>query len=363
MQIDKNLAGSDVIRAGKELIENGLIARTWGNISARLSDSEFLITPSGRTYEDMELKDLVAVSITDETYLGDIKPSSEKGVHAVIYALHPEVNFIIHTHQNYATAISVLGADLNDYEECDGEYGRILGGRIPCAKYGMSSTRRLCNNVRRAVASAMDSKCVLMKDHGVVCFGRDHDEAFKVAFTLEEVCKHQYGKLAGGFPLGEEEEYKPGRVTDFGEIIFKGSDDQYRDLFEKTDAGCIVHCRTPYVMKMSEHSGEWRPFVDDQAQIVGVTVRTLRSADDMDVVARALKGRNAVFIRGEGAFCIGADEEDAKAVCMVLEKGCIAAYLASKITGIAPVDMISRHKERSIYVKSYSKLKDIGRRD
>ncbi len=43
-------AKETVIRAGKELIAAGLIARTWGNISCRISETQFVITPSGRAF-------------------------------------------------------------------------------------------------------------------------------------------------------------------------------------------------------------------------------------------------------------------------------------------------------------------------
>ena len=42
-----------VVAAGKKLVESGLIARTWGNVSARISDTQFVITPSGRAYETL----------------------------------------------------------------------------------------------------------------------------------------------------------------------------------------------------------------------------------------------------------------------------------------------------------------------
>ena len=52
-----------VVKAGKELIEKGLIARTWGNVSARISDTQFVITPSGRAYEDLlPMKSLLLIS-------------------------------------------------------------------------------------------------------------------------------------------------------------------------------------------------------------------------------------------------------------------------------------------------------------
>ena len=95
-----------VIEAGLKLVEKKLIARTWGNISARISSDEFIITPSGRAYDSLSPSDLVKVRIKDCSYSGNIKPSSEKGVHAAAYSLRSHVGFIIHTHQYYASAVA-----------------------------------------------------------------------------------------------------------------------------------------------------------------------------------------------------------------------------------------------------------------
>ena len=101
-------AKETVIRAGHELIAAGLIARTWGNISCRISDTQFVITPSGRAYETLTPEEIVLVNIEDLEYEGEIKPSSEKGIHAACYKLRPEVNFVIHTHQVNASIVSAL---------------------------------------------------------------------------------------------------------------------------------------------------------------------------------------------------------------------------------------------------------------
>ena len=63
-----------VVAAGKKLVESGLIARTWGNVSARISDTQFVITPSGRAYETLTPEEVVVVNIEDCSYEGDIKP-------------------------------------------------------------------------------------------------------------------------------------------------------------------------------------------------------------------------------------------------------------------------------------------------
>ena len=81
-------AKQDVIDAGKKLVEYGLIARTWGNVSCRISETQFVITPSGKPYDGLTPDDIVVVNIDDYSYEGDIKPSSEKGIHAAVSYTH-----------------------------------------------------------------------------------------------------------------------------------------------------------------------------------------------------------------------------------------------------------------------------------
>ena len=90
------------------------VARTWGNVSARISDTQFVITPSGRAYETLTPEEVVVVNIEDCSYEGDIKPSSEKGVHAAAYRHHPTVDFVIHTHQKAATIVSITGMEIRN---------------------------------------------------------------------------------------------------------------------------------------------------------------------------------------------------------------------------------------------------------
>jgi len=170
-----------VIQAGHELIDKKLIARTWGNISARISDTEFVITPSGRSYEDLKPEELVKVRISDLSYEGDIKPSSEKGIHADVYVLRPDVNFVIHTHQLYATAVSVEGKDT--------EFAL-------CAGYGLPGTKTLRHKVIDAIKKDVSKNAILMRRHGALCLGVSYEDAFENADRLEEQSKRLYDTLA-----------------------------------------------------------------------------------------------------------------------------------------------------------------------
>ena len=120
-------AKAEVVKAGLELVKSGLIARTWGNVSCRVDDEYFVITPSGRSYESLTPDDIVLVKIEDCSYESEIKPSSEKGIHAQAYKLRKDVNFVIHTHQKNASAVSFLGYDINMVPE---ESRAIIGTAV-----------------------------------------------------------------------------------------------------------------------------------------------------------------------------------------------------------------------------------------
>lgn len=165
-----------IIKAGLMLTKEKLIARTWGNISARISDDEFIITPSGKAYTSLNETDLVKVKISDLTYVGNIKPSSEKGIHASSYTLRADVNFVVHTHQNFATAISIEGNH----------------PFAPTAKYGLPGTKKLRKNVNDVILKNKEASCFLLERHGALILGTSLDDCFEKANKLEELSKEVY---------------------------------------------------------------------------------------------------------------------------------------------------------------------------
>jgi L-fuculose-phosphate aldolase len=63
-----------------------------------------VITPSGWDCEQLTTDEMVLINIKDLSYEGNIKPSSEIGLHAEIYKGRKEIRAIIHTHsQNVCT--------------------------------------------------------------------------------------------------------------------------------------------------------------------------------------------------------------------------------------------------------------------
>ena len=341
MSFEKAIAEQMILRACERLVSGGLIARTWGNISARLSDEEFLITPSGRDYDGMTADELVTVKIKDHSWEGEIKPSSEKGMHAELYKLRPECDFIIHTHQTRASALSVYGEDfsLSDYpaDIATDEEREVLGPVIPCAKYGLSSTKTLAKNVAKAAKAHPDCSAVLMKHHGAVVMGADDEEAFRAAFALEAVSGRIYEKKCNQKIMTED-----------------GGSKAWESIY-----GSMLKVKTPYVMEMSRRGKSVPAYLDDMAQISGYTTECVESMTDVKKFRKALGSHNAVLLKDQGAICVARDKDEAEAVALVLEKNCFAANLALK-KALKPVDPVSAAIERNIYIKKYSKLKDAG---
>ena len=345
MIYQKKQAEQILLRACRELVESGLIARTWGNVSIRLSKDLFLITPSGRAYETLEAQDLVTVNIKDLSYEGAVKPSSEKEIHASAYKLLPEVDFVVHTHQPNASALSVLGENFSLTETrgnlradriATAEERKILGPTIPTAQYGLSSTPPLAANVRRAIRRNVDCKTILMKSHGAICFGASYEEAFQAAYTLEKVCGRIF-EIKCGCKMPTES----GALLE-GEI----------------DKGYMMHVRTPFIMEMSRRGKDLKAYLDDQAQISGRRIRCIDPGERKSLKATAEAG-GSVLLRNDGALIIAVDKDEAEAAAIVLEKNCQAAMLALK-KGLKPVDKASADLEHSFYVDKYSKRKDEG---
>ena len=174
-----------IIDACLYLQKTGLIARTWGNVSARLNENEFIITPSGLAYELTKPEDLAIVKIEDCSYdKKQRKPSSEKGVHAAAYKLRPEVNFIVHTHQHYASAVC---ADEASIKLSDNTF-------VPCAQYSLPSTKKLQNNCKKVFADFKQANMFLLAKHGTITFGTSKDEALNNAELLEKECEILFNK-------------------------------------------------------------------------------------------------------------------------------------------------------------------------
>lgn len=173
-----------VCEAGKLLLKEGLVARTWGNVSIKINENQMVITPSGRKYDELTPDEMVLVDIYTLKYEGKLKPSSELKLHCEVYKTRPHINSVIHTHQLFA---SIVAAAQKDVEVLNEEHQQILGAKvIKAAPYALPNTKKITIETARAIEQ---SNAALMSNHGVVCIGKDLEATFEVARTLEKACE------------------------------------------------------------------------------------------------------------------------------------------------------------------------------
>ncbi|TLX73495.1 class II aldolase/adducin family protein [Labilibacter sediminis] len=99
---------TDMIRRA---CDQGLMMSTYGTISVRWKNNDFLITPTDATRWDMQAGDIVQVK-GGKCEEGKI-PSRSTWLHQKIYEMHPEINAIILTQPEYLMAYGVTHKKLD----------------------------------------------------------------------------------------------------------------------------------------------------------------------------------------------------------------------------------------------------------
>ncbi len=203
-----------VADTGRRLLELGLVARTWGNISIKTGISQYAISPSGLGYENMQADDVPLYDIDTDRWKGKRVPSSEKKIHTAAYKLYPTAGAAIHTHQDFATAVGLVGADELKMTEEE----QALLGMVRVARYALPGTQELADNVAEALNG---SRVVLMAHHGVLIVGTDCDDAIRKAVVLEDVCKRAVLEKIGDVPPQDCTDVRPFRaqLDDMAQMI------------------------------------------------------------------------------------------------------------------------------------------------
>lgn len=186
-----------VLAAAKDMLRRGLVEGPAGNISARRSDGNLVITPSSVDYRDMALDDLVLV----DRYGSVLEakegrgPSTEMELHLACYRAFDDIGSVIHSHPVWATMFAVAHASI---PACIDEFAVYCGGDIRCADYAASGTADVGNN---AVKALEGRAAALIANHGLVAVGPRPDKVLHVTALVERTAQIAWGARALGGPV------------------------------------------------------------------------------------------------------------------------------------------------------------------
>lgn len=177
----------DVIETARAMERLGINQGTSGNVSARWQDG-LLITPSGVSYHRLEAGSIVWIPLDvedDDPLFQAKRPSTEWRFHRDILKCRPEINAVVHTHSNAATALSIHRREIPAHHYMVAVAG---GNSIRCAPYATFGSQALSDH---AIAALQDRTACLLAHHGVIALGHDLARALWLANEVE-VLAQQY---------------------------------------------------------------------------------------------------------------------------------------------------------------------------
>jgi len=151
-----------------------------GNVSIIDRPTKLLyIKETGKPAALLNFDDIVITDLDGKVIVGG-KPSKEINLHLGIYRTRPEMSVVIHGHPPYSTAYAIKGVS----PLVTGP-AKLYLKKIPIVEVAPSGSLELAAYVSEAFGDP-EVKVCLMKNHGVVCAGKDIYDAYVQATWLED---------------------------------------------------------------------------------------------------------------------------------------------------------------------------------
>lgn len=171
----------------KSMFDRGLTGGSSGNISARLSDGRFLVTPTGSCFGRLDPGRLSLLTDAMDLIEGD-KPTKEVSLHSAFYETRPkQTGAVVHLHSCHSVALSVLpGVDPDNMLPPITAYGIMKLGKVAMLPYYMPGDPAMGDAIR---GLAGKRSAVVLAHHGPVVAGKDLEAACYAMEELEETAK------------------------------------------------------------------------------------------------------------------------------------------------------------------------------
>jgi ribulose-5-phosphate 4-epimerase/fuculose-1-phosphate aldolase len=171
---------------GRSLFARGYSAGTSGNLSVRLGENGYLMSPTNVSLGRLDPKQL---SRLDENgrHIDGAAPTKEAWLHLAMYRSRPQDAAVVHLHSTYATALSCrTDRPAGDVLPALTPYVVMRVGRVALVPYGRPGDAALGEAVARL---APEHRALLLANHGPVVAGKDLDTAVAAAEELEETAR------------------------------------------------------------------------------------------------------------------------------------------------------------------------------
>ena len=176
----------EIVAVGKSLFDRCFTHGSTGNISARLSMGETLMTATNTSLGTLDPERLSKFS-AEGIQIGGDRPTKEAFLHQCMYCERRDAGAVVHLHSTHAVAVSLIeGLNEKDILPPLTPYYVMRVGRLPMAPYYPPGDVALTKAVS---ALARDNHAVLLANHGPVVAGKSLRDAQYAMEEVEETAK------------------------------------------------------------------------------------------------------------------------------------------------------------------------------
>jgi ribulose-5-phosphate 4-epimerase/fuculose-1-phosphate aldolase len=170
----------------RSLFERGLTPGSSGNLSARLPNGGFLMTPTNSSLGFLDPNEL---SVLDDAgaWVSGEKPTKEAFLHLSMYRGRSSLNAISHLHSTYCVCLSCLtDTDPEDVIPPITPYVRMRAGKVALVPYARPGDDSIAPVVEQKARSYV---ALIIRNHGPVVGGRSLRDSVFAMEELEEAAK------------------------------------------------------------------------------------------------------------------------------------------------------------------------------
>jgi len=176
----------DICRFARSLFERGLTPGSSGNISLRLEDGGWLVTPTNASLGFLDPARLSRLDRDGRLVSGD-KPTKEIPLHSALYETRARAQAIVHLHSTHAVALTMLPEiDPRAALPPMTPYYLMRAGQTALVPYFRPGDPAVADAIR-GLAGRYSS--VLLANHGPVVAGESLEAAVFATEELEETAK------------------------------------------------------------------------------------------------------------------------------------------------------------------------------
>jgi 3-dehydro-4-phosphotetronate decarboxylase len=184
---------AEICRVGASLYARGYVHASAGNISVRLPDGGFIITPTDACLGTLDPSRLATIDANGVQTSGD-RASKTLALHRRIYAAEPDAHCVIHTHSTHLVALTLSGVwSPDDIVPPITPYFVMKVGHVPLIPYHHPGDPAVADLLAQRIAAMRAAntplRAVMLDRLGPVVWHRSPAEASAVLEELNETAQ------------------------------------------------------------------------------------------------------------------------------------------------------------------------------